>query len=79
MRRNLSTRVEVVTPVRAAPLKEKLWEILDICLRDRREAWVMKSDGSYELLQPSGDGDGPETAGTHEVLMALARKRASEV
>src|SRR5271156_1480063 len=39
MFRNLSKRIEVVTPVRADGLKQRLWEILDICLRDKREAW----------------------------------------
>jgi polyphosphate kinase len=57
-------------------LKAKLWELLGVNLRDRRLAWVMKSDGSYELLQPA-DGDGPEAVGTHEVLMNLALARAS--
>jgi polyphosphate kinase len=76
MQRNLSSRVEVVTPVWDPALKAKLWELLDVNLRDRRLAWVMKSDGSYELLQPT-DGDGPEAVGTHEVLMNLALARAS--
>jgi polyphosphate kinase len=79
MRRNLSLRVEVVTPVRAAGLKAKLWEVLDTCLRDRRQSWIMKADGSYELSQPPVEGDGPETLGTHEFLMALARSRASDL
>lgn len=38
MYRNLSKRVEVVAPVLAKESKEKLWEILDVCLRDRRQA-----------------------------------------
>ena len=40
MFRNLSKRVEVVAPVRDAEAKAKLWEILDICLRDRRQIGV---------------------------------------
>jgi polyphosphate kinase len=79
MRRNLSSRVEVVTPVRSAPLKEQLWAALDLYLRDRRQAWVMKPDGSYHLLHPASDGDGPEALGTHEVLMAAGRRRAADV
>jgi polyphosphate kinase len=77
MKRNLSGRVEVVTPVWDPALKARLWEVLDTNLRDRRRAWLMKSDGSYEWLQP-GDGGGPETEGTHQVLMDLARARASD-
>jgi len=71
MVRNLSKRVEVVTPVLAAELKEKLWEVLDIYLRDRRQAWVLSADGAYSQLR--GDG---ETAGTHATLMELARRRS---
>src|SRR5262249_29493774 len=76
MQRNLSSRIEVVTPVWDPALKTRLWEVLDTALRDRRQAWLMKSDGSFELLQPSERG-GPETVGTHQVLMDLARSRAS--
>jgi polyphosphate kinase len=78
MKRNLSSRIEVVTPVLAPPLKERLWEALDICLRDRRQAWVMRSDGSYELLQPDAEGDGPEAIGTHQYLMDLTASRAAD-
>ena len=35
MFRNLSKRVEVVTPITSIGGKARLWEILDICLRDR--------------------------------------------
>jgi polyphosphate kinase len=77
MKRNLSSRVEVVTPVLAAPLKERLWEVLDLCLRDHRQAWVMKSDGSYELMQPDAEGNEPETIGTHQYLMDLTASRAA--
>jgi len=76
MHRNLSSRVEVVTPVLARPLKKKLWEVLDACLRDRRQAWAMNPDGSYTRLHPEGDGDGPENAGTHQFLMELALRSA---
>jgi polyphosphate kinase len=75
MHRNLSNRVEVVTPILAAESKEKLWKILDICLRDRRQAWVLGPDGHYTQLSPEGT-DGPESLGTHEALMELARRRS---
>ena len=76
MYRNLSKRVEVVTPVLDQEAKDKLWEVLDICLRDRRQAWVLGEDGTYSQLHPEGPGDGPENRGTHETLMELARRRA---
>jgi polyphosphate kinase len=79
MYRNLSKRVEVVTPILAREGKEKLWEILDIYLRDRRQAWVLGEDGTYSQLRPGigsedGAADGPEALGTHAALMALARR-----
>jgi len=77
MSRNLSNRIEVASPVRAEGPRRKLWEILDICLRDRRQAWELGSDGVYTQLQPTGDPEGPETLGTHQTLMNLTRARAS--
>ena len=77
MYRNLSKRIEVVTPVFASVPKERLWEILDICLRDRREAWVLGSDGKYLQLHPEEGASGPESVGTHQTLMNLAEDRAS--
>ncbi|MBZ5611729.1 MAG: polyphosphate kinase 1 [Acidobacteriia bacterium] len=76
MYRNLSKRVEIVTPILAAEAKEKLWNILDICLRDRRQAWVLGEEGNYFQLSPDGANNGPETLGTHEALMEQARRRS---
>lgn len=75
MVRNLSKRIEVATPVLAEKPKQRLWELLDICLRDNRQAWTLSSDGTYTQLHPhDGDNpDGPETLGTHQSLMNLAR------
>ena len=75
MYRNLSKRVEVVTPIFAVEAKEKLWNILDICLRDRRQAWVLGEDGKYTQLTPPVEGDGPEALGTHQTMMNLTRTR----
>src|ERR1700761_6531480 len=76
MYRNLSRRIEVVTPVRAEALKQRLWEVLDICLRDQREAWVLESDGKYIQLRATPDAIGPEANGTHKTLMDLALTRS---
>ena len=56
--------------------RRALWEVLDICLRDRRQAWVLSEDGMYTQLRPDEGTDGPEACGTHEALMELATKRA---
>jgi polyphosphate kinase len=76
MFRNLSKRIEVVTPVFAEDPKQRLWEVLDICLRDQRQAWVLGSDGKYVQLDPEKGASGPEGVGTHQTLMDLALARA---
>jgi len=78
MYRNLSKRIEVVTPVWATPLKQRLWETLDTCLRDRRQAWVLGSDGTYAQLRPDGATDGPEGVGTQATLMTVAEAHSGD-
>jgi polyphosphate kinase len=74
--RNISKRIEVVTPIFAAGPRQRLWEILDICLRDQREAWVLDAEGKCEQLRPASGSIGPEANGTHQTLMNLALARA---
>lgn len=81
MFRNLSKRVEVVTPVSDPKAKARLWDVLNICLRDRRQAWVLGADGTYRQLHPGATGQtpqcgGPENDGTHETLMKFAHDRS---
>lgn len=68
MYRNLSKRIEVVTPIFAAAARERLWKTLDIYLRDCRQAWVLDTDARYTQLQPQGE-DGPERFGSQQWLM----------
>jgi polyphosphate kinase len=74
MRRNLSERVEAVVPIMEHRLRARLWEILEVCLADRRNAWQLQPDGSYVQLLPDSD-DGPGAEGTHATLMRLALAR----
>jgi polyphosphate kinase len=78
MTRNLSDRVEAVAPVRSRPLRQRLWNILQIMVHDRRQAWDLQPDGSYVQRRPAeADGKtGPENQGTHATLMELTRKRS---
>jgi polyphosphate kinase len=76
MFRNLSRRVEVVTPVTALGLKERLWEILDICLRDQRQAWLLDSDGRYARVCPERAAEADDATATHVTLMELTRRRS---
>ena len=62
MYRNLSKRVEIVTPILAEEAKEKLWKILDVVLRDRRQAWILDQDGECSTIS-GGIGDRPRKAG----------------
>jgi polyphosphate kinase len=70
MFRNLSHRVEVVAPILANGPKQRLWEILEIMLRDQRQAWLLDSDGNYSRIENPGD----ESSGTHRELMELASR-----
>lgn len=76
MHRNLSGRVEAAVPVEDRAARERLWEILDICLQDQRQAWLMQPDGSYVQSQPAADATGPAAVGIHAWLMDLTRRRA---
>ena len=67
--------VEAATPVEDRRLRERLWEILQTCLQDRRQAWIMQADGSYRQAQPD-DREGPSSMGTHAWLMELNHRRA---
>ena len=74
MHRNLSERVETAVPILERRLRARLWEILDISLIDRRNAWEMQPDGSYAQLFPDEE-DGIGADGTHAAMMRLALAR----
>jgi polyphosphate kinase len=50
MPRNLERRVEILFPVEDERLKDKLWHILDVELKDTEKAHVMNSKGEYEKI-----------------------------
>ena len=74
MHRNLSERVETAVPILERRLRARLWEILDISLVDRRNAWEMQPDGSYLQLFPDEE-EGIGAEGTHAAMMRLALAR----
>ncbi len=47
MTRNLSRRVEAITPVEDPKIAQQLQEILGVMLADNRQGWELQSDGSY--------------------------------
>src|SRR5262249_13626141 len=73
MFRNLSQRVEAAVPIGDRPLRERLWEILQTCLQDQRQAWDMQPDGTYRQQQPPEGAVGPALIGTHAWLMESTR------
>ena len=47
MKRNLESRVEVVTPITSKSLKNELRLVLNTILDDDADSWEMQSDGAY--------------------------------
>ncbi len=78
MQRNLSNRVEATTPIELRAHKERLWEIMDVLLKDRRQAWTMNPDGEYEQLTPMDDDSDISRLGSHRTLMLLTQQRLKE-
>ena len=75
MKRNLESRVEVVTPVTDKKLCEELRFFMDIQLNDQRSAWEMQPDGSFIQRQPENESD---DIGCQQLLIQAAEKRAKQ-
>ena len=75
MKRNLESRVEVVTPVETPESRQELRRILEVQLKDRRSAWDMQPDGSYVQRIPA-EGDDPRDS--QQILIELAERRQKE-
>ena len=71
MYRNLSNRVEIVTPVKDRQARARIHRVFQIMLEDRTCAWRMNPDGSYDKLvpRPEAVADTPEVLGTFRTLM----------
>ncbi|MGK7948138.1 MAG: polyphosphate kinase 1 [Xenococcaceae cyanobacterium] len=69
MKRNLSRRVEAVTPILDPEIALDLQEILEIMLSDNRQAWELQSDGSYLQRRPQGDD---EIRSSQSIFMEMA-------
>lgn len=71
MTRNLSRRVEAVTPIEDEKLMKQLEEILGIMLSDNRQAWELQADGTYVQRQAP---EGQKEQSTHKILMSMAQE-----
>lgn len=69
MYRNLHARVEAIVPIYELSLKEKLWEVLQLCLKDQRQVWDMDSKGEYTQRKS-------DQVGLHQKLIEITRNRA---
>ncbi len=72
MYRNLHARVEAVVPIIDRVSKEKIWEILQLTMKDQRQTWQMTSNGDY-IQRKSAD------SGVQQVLMQLAKQRVKSI
>jgi polyphosphate kinase len=75
MTRNLSRRVEAVTPIENPKIMKQLQEILGIMLSDNRQAWELQSDGSYIQRKPVNR---QKEQSTHKTLMKIALDSVSQ-
>ena len=73
MKRNLESRVEVVTPVQKLELQAALRQILNVQLTNQRSVWEMQADGQYIQLQPKD-----KQLGAQETLIKFANNRFDE-
>jgi polyphosphate kinase len=65
MPRNLDRRVEAITPVEDRTLHARLQSLLETCLADNRQAWELRSDGTYVQRTPQDDVE----RATHRTLL----------
>jgi polyphosphate kinase len=73
MPRNLYNRVELVTPVLDHRIRKQMLEVLERCLADNTNAWVLGADGSWRRRNPTG-----EPRNVQRELMEVHEARASE-
>ena len=73
MTRNLSRRVEAVTPIESPDIFSDLQEILGVMLADNRKAWELKSDGTFTQRKPK---KGEDAHSTHDTFMEMASNSA---
>ena len=65
MPRNLDRRVECVVPLEDPEMHPRLKSLLDTCLRDNRQAWELRPDGTYEQRLPGAESE----RATHRILL----------
>ena len=69
MKRNLYSRVEVLSPICSKKAKEELWAIMNTLWRDKASSWRLTSEGYY--LPPSK----ASTKTVHDKLLKAFKKK----
>ena len=67
MYRNLLARIETLVPIEPKVLRSRLFEILNVMIKDHRNKWTLQPDGSYVQAKPTSKDE----LGTHAQLMKL--------
>ncbi|MCP5413089.1 MAG: polyphosphate kinase 1 [Chromatiaceae bacterium] len=75
MKRNLESRVEVVTPVIGDSLRAELRSMMDSQLGDYRNGWEMQPSGEYIKREPRSDA---EQFSSQQQLMERAKQRVKQ-
>ncbi len=65
MPRNLDRRVECVVPIEDPRLHPRMKSLLETCLADNRQAWELRSDGTYEQRLAGPDAE----RAAHRILL----------
>lgn len=74
MYRNLHSRVECIVPIYDRHIKEKIWDVLQLYLKDQRQSWDMQSDGSYARRSEAVSSE----SAVQNILMNLAKQKSIE-
>ncbi|MGH7658755.1 MAG: RNA degradosome polyphosphate kinase, partial [Gemmatimonadales bacterium] len=72
MPRNLDRRIEAVTPVESPKYRRLLRDMLDEMWKDNRQAWDLRSDGTYVQRTPP---DRASEHATHRMLLEIYQER----
>lgn len=73
MNRNLSARVEAITPIEEPRLQEQLEHLLQLALVDHRQAWDLGPDGRYQRRFATATSDVIAAQGLQVSLMQETR------
>jgi len=79
MQRNLTSRVEAITPIEDPRLKEQIDYILQLSLLDHRQAWEMLPDGRYRRRFADDKADQTMIGGLQVALMHHTRTIAVQL